>query len=260
MAVPGSLAKQALAGTRFADIRWVRETGSTNSDLLELARAGAPEGVALVADVQTAGRGRQGRSWLAPEGASLLLSVLLRPPPERSAQVTMALAVAAAEAVELTAGVLPRLKWPNDLVWPGDGSAADRKLAGILAEADWESDSTVAVVAGIGMNIRWPEELPEEIADVAIALDCISDRPVERDDLLVALLSRLDLWYGSPELLDRWRELSATVGREVRVELASESVQGVAVDVDVNGHLVLELRGGPRRSIAAGDVVHLRPG
>lgn len=260
MAVPGLLAKQALAGSRFGDVRWVRETGSTNADLLELARAGAPEGITLVADVQTAGRGRQGRSWLAPEGSSLLLSVLLRPPAERTAQVTMALAVAAVEAVEQLAGVQPRLKWPNDLVWPGDGSMADRKLAGILAEADWDSSASVAVVAGIGLNVRWPRELPDEIADVATALNHISDRSVEPEQLLVALLLRLEHWYGSPGVLERWRSLSATLGRDVRVELASETVQGVAVELDGNGHLVLELSGGSRRRFAAGDVVHLRPG
>src|SRR3954452_9704987 len=137
LAVPGDPARRALAGTRFGDVRWVDETGSTNADALALARQGAPEGIVLVADHQTAGRGRQGRTWEAPAGASLLTTILLRPPAAVAGLVTMAVALAASDAVADVAGFEPRLKWPNDLVWPGDGSAPARKLAGILAEADW---------------------------------------------------------------------------------------------------------------------------
>ena len=125
--VPGGRARSTLAtgpGRRFADVRWVAETGSTNADAMELARQGEPEGIVLVADHQTAGRGRAGRSWTAPSGAGLLVSVLLRPPVAVMDLCTMAVGVSAAEAVEAVAGFSPRLKWPNDLVWPGDGSAA----------------------------------------------------------------------------------------------------------------------------------------
>src|SRR5690606_32978179 len=108
---------------------------------LELARAGEPEGIVLVADHQTGGRGRRGRTWEAPPGASLLCSVLLRPPAAVAPLVTMAVGLAASDATHELAGLRPRLKWPNDLVWPGDGSGADRKLAGILAEADWPAGS-----------------------------------------------------------------------------------------------------------------------
>src|SRR3954465_2828889 len=120
-------ARAALAATRFADVRWVAETGSTNADALALARQGAPEGIVLVADHQTAGRGRQGRTWEAPRGASLLVTVLLRPRAGVAGLTTMAVAVAAAEGVDDVAGFAPRIKWPNDLVWPGDGSGPDRK-------------------------------------------------------------------------------------------------------------------------------------
>src|SRR6187402_820221 len=128
--VPGRRARSALAdgpGRRFADVRWVAETGSTNADAMELVRQGEPEGIVLVADHQTAGRGRAGRTWTAPPGSGLLLSVLLRPPASVMDLTTMAVAVAAAEAVRSVVGFAPRLKWPNDLVWPGDGTAADRK-------------------------------------------------------------------------------------------------------------------------------------
>jgi BirA family biotin operon repressor/biotin-[acetyl-CoA-carboxylase] ligase len=256
-AVPGDVAKRALAGSRFADVRWVAETGSTNADLLALARDGGPEGIVLVADHQTAGRGRAGRSFVAPPGASLLVSVLLRPPPKVAGLSSMAIALAAADAVDELAGFRPRLKWPNDLVWPGDGTAVDRKLAGILAEAHWPSDREVAVVLGIGINVSWPAELPDDLRDIAIAINHVAARPVDREELLVRMLQRLDdRYYG--ELCDgtivaAWRNASATIGRRVRVDLGSETIEGVATDVTSEGHLIVG-----DRTIAVGDVQHLR--
>ncbi len=226
--VPGRRARTALVGSPgqpFADVRWVAETGSTNADAMALARQGEPEGIVLVADHQTAGRGRAGRTWSAPPGASLLCSVLLRPPAAVVDLCTMAVAVAAAAAVAEVAGVTPRLKWPNDLVWPGDGSAPDRKLAGILAEADWPASSPAsggwrppatheraAVVVGIGINVAWPDELPDELTDVAVALSHLVDRPVDREDLLIALLSALGPRYGSLVAGDRSGLLARVAG------------------------------------------------
>lgn len=278
--VPGRRARTVLAGGpggRFADVRWTAETGSTNADAMDLARQGEPEGIVLVADHQSAGRGRAGRTWAAPPGASLLCSILLRPPAGVVALCTMAVAVAAAEAVAEVAGVAPRLKWPNDLVWPGDGSAPDRKLAGILAEADWPASSPVsagwcppspheraAVVVGIGINVAWPEALPDELVDVAVSLDHIVDHPVDREDLLIALLSALGPRYRSlvagdrSGLLDEWRARSATLGRRVRVDLGADDVEGTAVDITDDGHLVVDTVEGARRQFAVGDVVHLR--
>jgi len=279
--VPGGRARSALPGTsgaRFADVRWVAETGSTNADAMALARGGEPEGVVVVADHQTAGRGRAGRTWSAPSGASLLASVLLRPPAAAAEACSTALALAAAEAVEEVGGFAPRLKWPNDLVWPGDGSADDRKLAGVLAEADWPVGSSastgprrpppeerVVVVAGIGINVRWPAELPEDLVDVAVACNHVTGHDVDREDLLIALLQHLGPWYDRlladdrPALVAAWRQRSATLGRRVRVELGTEDVVGTAVDLTEEGHLVVDTLEGERRTFAVGDVVHLRP-
>jgi BirA family biotin operon repressor/biotin-[acetyl-CoA-carboxylase] ligase len=256
----------------------VAETGSTNADLMELGRQGEPEGIVLVADHQTAGRGRAGRSWTAPPGAGLLLSLLLRPPAAVLELTTTAVAVAAAVAVERVAGFSPRLKWPNDLVWPGDGSAPDRKLAGILAEADWPASANISagwrppapgeravVVVGIGLNVAWPDDLPEELADVAVALNHVVATPVDREDLLIALLSELGPRYEAlvagdrTSLLAEWRARSATLGRRVRIDLGTDDVEGTAVDVTDDGHLVIETLEGQRRTFAVGDVVHLRP-
>ncbi len=276
--MPGDRARQALHGTRFADIRWRAATGSTNADALELARQGEPEGIVLVADHQGAGRGRHGRTWTAPPGASLLATVLLRPPATVLGATTSAMAVAAAEAVEAVAGFAPRLKWPNDLVWPGDGSSPDRKLAGILAEAEWPTGASIAdgwrppgrgeravVAVGIGLNVDWPSELPQELTDVAVAVNHVTGTSVDREELLVALLGRLDHHYSQllagtgSSVSDAWRRRSATLGRRVRVDLGTDDVEGTAVDVTDDGHLVVETADGERRTLAVGDVVHLRP-
>jgi BirA family biotin operon repressor/biotin-[acetyl-CoA-carboxylase] ligase len=281
MGVPGGRARSALeagAAQRFADVRWVAETGSTNADLMELSRQGAPEGLVLVADHQTAGRGRAGRTWSAPPEGSLLASVLLRPPATVVELSTMAVAVAAAAAIEQVAGFAPRLKWPNDLVWPGDGSGPDRKLAGVLAEADWPASAApasghrppgpserVAVVVGIGINVAWPSVLPDDLADIAIACNHVVPAPVDREDLLVALLEHLDRRYPAlvagdrTALLDEWRARSATLGRRVRVDLGADDVEGTAVDITDLGQLVVDDLDGRRRTLAVGDVVHLRP-
>ncbi len=279
--MPGERARSALAGSRFAELRWLDETGSTNADMLEAARQGAPEGSVIVAEHQSAGRGRAGRAWVAPRGASLLASVLLRPPAAAAPLVTAAVALAAAEAVEACTGIHARLKWPNDLVVPGDGSGADRKLAGVLAEADWPaetdpssgwrppgSSARVAVVVGVGVNVDWPDELPEDLADVAVACNHLGAPDVDREALLVAWLTRLERHYagllagrsGTVALLGAWRARSATLGRAVRVELGAYDVVGTAVDLTDSGQLVVEDGDGNRRVLAVGDVVHLRPG
>jgi BirA family transcriptional regulator, biotin operon repressor / biotin---[acetyl-CoA-carboxylase] ligase len=265
--------RAVLAGTRFADIRWVSTTGSTNADVLALARDGAPEGVVVVADHQSAGRGRRDRRWVAPPGASLLVSVLLRPPSRVAGGVTLAAGVALAEAVEQVAGVQAGLKWPNDLV--ASSGDQERKLAGILAEADWPAGSAISagyrppgphdravVVVGVGVNVRWPD-VPDELADVATALNLLGSE-VTRADLLVAFLRRLDERYatvvcdGADGLVEDWRRASVTIGRRVRVDVGADDVEGTAVDVTAAGHLVVETVEGARRTVAVGDVVHLR--
>jgi BirA family transcriptional regulator, biotin operon repressor / biotin---[acetyl-CoA-carboxylase] ligase len=278
----GEEARARLQGSRFADVRWVAGTGSTNADAMALARDGAPEGIVVVADHQSAGRGRRTRSWVSPPGGSLLVSVLLRPPAPVAGAVTMAAAVAMVDAVQDVAGVTAGVKWPNDLVVAT--AAGDRKLAGILAEADWPAGSTASggfrapapheravVVVGVGLNVTWPspsavssDATLAEVADVATALNWVGPE-VDRVDVLVAFLHRLDGLYtalvrtGPADLVDEWRGRSATLGRRVRVDLGPEDVEGRAVDVTGEGQLVIDTVEGGRRTVAAGDVVHLRP-
>jgi BirA family biotin operon repressor/biotin-[acetyl-CoA-carboxylase] ligase len=181
-------------GPRFTAVRRLAETDSTNREALTAARAGAPEGLVVVAVHQTAGRGRDGRSWLAPPGSSLLVSVLLRPPPslggDRVHEVTKAAALAAADACREVAGVEPGFKWPNDLL------VGDRKLAGLLAEAEWDGHGGLAaLVVGLGLNVNWPAELPVELDGIAVALNHVVGHPVDRDALLDAFLRNFAARY-----------------------------------------------------------------
>ena len=250
-------------------MRWVEETGSTNADLLEAAARGEPDGVVLVADHQTAGRGRLDRTWRAPPGSSLLVSVLLRPNlgAVDAHLLTTAAGVAAVDACGDLTGATVGLKWPNDLVVPAGHRLAGRKLGGILAEARLQGPTVEAVVVGMGLNVEWSFELPPELAEVATALDHLGARPVEREDLLVAWLTRFDTVLadldepgGRDRLFDAVRRVSATIGRPVRAELPDgRALEGTAVDVAANGHLVVgPADGGPSVEIAVGDVVHLR--
>jgi BirA family biotin operon repressor/biotin-[acetyl-CoA-carboxylase] ligase len=240
------------------DVRRFDEIDSTNLYLRREARLGAPEGTVAVAEHQSAGRGRMDRRWEAPPGASLLMSVLFRPDfdPSELHLCTAALALAAAEACRRVGGVGPVLKWPNDLL------VGEAKLAGVLAEAEFEGSGVPAVVVGLGLNIDWPG--PDGVGGTC--LRDLSSAPVDRDVLLGAVLDALatrrgllDSAPGRREVAAELRERCATLGQRVRVELAAEAVVGVATEVDDAGHLVVQTATGPR-TVSAGDVVHLRPG
>ena len=259
---------------RFHDVRHVASTGSTNADLLELGRDGAPEGVVLIADTQTAGRGRHDRRWLAEPGSALLTSVLLRPPFSAAGLVTAALALGALDATIALGATGVGIKWPNDLIVESEGS--ERKLAGILAEADWPAsanisagwrepaaDDRVLVVAGIGMNLRDQVSLPADVAERAIALEALIDAEPDRDLVADTLLDCFDVRYrqllGEPsELVADWRRACVTLGRAVRLDVGVDDVEGTAIDIDDRGHLIVDQLVGGRRTCAAGDVVHLR--
>jgi BirA family biotin operon repressor/biotin-[acetyl-CoA-carboxylase] ligase len=266
------------SATRFTDVRRYHDVDSTNRVAADLVRSGAPEGVVVVADHQTAGRGRRGRTWEAPPGSSLLVSVVLRPPdPRLSSLATFACALAAADACGDVAGFTPGLKWPNDLVVgpersSGERAPDERKLAGVLAEAP---DGSPAVVVGLGFNVCWPGPLPAHLQPVAVTAEAVAARPVDRDRLLDAYLHRLDQrWRGlvgdgegegaavaHRALMDDYRRRCVTLGQAVRVTLpGGEVCAGVATAVDDDGSLLITSAGGAGTTwVLAGDVVHLRP-
>ncbi|MGZ4734278.1 MAG: biotin--[acetyl-CoA-carboxylase] ligase [Acidimicrobiia bacterium] len=233
---------------RFGEVRWLDETDSTNRYLLDAARSGASDGLVVVADHQRAGRGRLGRTWTAPPGASLLVSVLLRPglAPDDRHLVVVAAAVAMTGALEATTGVVAAVKWPNDLL------VGERKVAGILAEAAGD-----AVVVGIGVNLDWPE-IPSELEGIATAANLEGGRPTSREQLLAEFLTRYEAALRDlPGARRAYRSRLATIGRRVRVERADTTLIGIATDIDAAGHLLVEADG-VTHSITAGDVVHLR--
>jgi BirA family transcriptional regulator, biotin operon repressor / biotin---[acetyl-CoA-carboxylase] ligase len=243
-------------------------TGSTNADLLARARDGAPEGVVLAAEEQTAGRGRMGRSWQSPPRAALTFSLLLRPapvPPARRGWLPLLTGTAVAGAVRAVAAVDARLKWPNDVL------VGEAKLGGILAEAVGD-----AVIVGVGLNVSAvPPGLPEQ-ALPATSLRALGAASLAREPLLAEILAEFGRWYlawreagGDPDrcgLRAGYTELSATIGRRVRVELpGGQLLSGLAVGVDADGMLLVRVQSGKGPGsevadapVAAGDVVHLR--
>ena len=248
----------AMWGGRW-DVRRFDEIDSTNTYLRHQARNGAPDGTVAVADHQSAGRGRLDRRWEAPPGSSLLVSVLMRPQldPSESHLCTAAVALAGLVASREVAGVECSLKWPNDLV------VGPAKLAGVLAEAEFAAGAVAWVVVGMGLNVAWPG--PNGVGGT-----CLDDlRPgqaaVERPALLTAFLDALaprrvllDGVEGRAQVAAELRAHCSTLGQQVRVDVAGEQVIGVAEAIDDEGHLVLSTPEG-RRTVAAGDVVHLRP-
>ena len=233
-------------------------TGSTNADLLELARGGAPEGSVVVAGEQTAGRGRLGRAWVSEPGSGLWFSVLVRmaPDPQRGLLPLLA-GVAVADAARRH-GVRAALKWPNDVVVDGDaldGSPGPRKLAGILAETNGED----GVVIGIGVNrTQTSAQLPTSAATSML----LEGATVSSDDLLVDILTVLhgqldDLRRaGSDFAMDVYRDHCLTIGRDVAVTLPSgKQLRGRAVGVGIDGQLHVRTAE-TTVSVAAGDVVH----
>ena len=235
----------------------VKEIGSTNDAVLAAGRSGAPEGLAVLADRQTAGRGRQGRAWASPPGVGLYTSVLLRPeqPPALVPLLTLVAGLAVAEAIREVAGLDPLLKWPNDLLVDG------RKVAGILTEMA-SVDARVSYLAvGIGINVNHgARDLPEDLLSVATSLHLASGRTIPRCDLAAALYNSMDRWYqvfreGQTEtILAHGRQRSAILGQSVDVLAGEERWRGLAMDLDADGALLVREEDGGVRRVLAGDV------
>jgi BirA family biotin operon repressor/biotin-[acetyl-CoA-carboxylase] ligase len=247
------------------------ETGSTNADLAAAASRGEPEGLVVVAERQTAGRGRRDRQWTSPPRAGITLSVLLRPgeaseekgwpaiSPGGFGWLPLLAGVALVEAVRRITGLEASLKWPNDLL------IDDRKCAGILAEV-----ADAAVVVGIGLNVTTrAEELPETTGLPATSLKVAGAEVTDRDPIVRALLRGIAGWYGGwretggdaelSGLLAAYRRECGTIGRQVRVLLpGGGEMTGEATGVDVGGPLMIRTADGVSHRVSAGDVLHVR--
>lgn len=252
---PIDLSPRAAGAGRWR-IEVVEESGSTNADVAARFLAGEEEGLVVVAEHQSAGRGRLGREWVSTPRSSLIVSFLLVPaevPAQRWPWLPLLTGVAAAEAVRRVTGAEVDLKWPNDVL------AGGRKLGGILLERV-ERGGVPAAVVGIGVNCaQSAEELP---VPEATSLSMVTGGPVDRSALLDALVEELarhyDAWRAGQDLRPRYLELCSTPGREVRVTVPDGEVVGRAVDVDLTGRLVVGTKTGEVH-LGAGDVVHVRP-
>ena len=224
--------------------RYHDEIESTNIEAKNLAGAGAPEGTVVVAESQSAGRGRLGRRWTSPAGKGLLFSVLLRPPVSMADVhlLTIVAATAACDAIESLVPVRMRIKWPNDLF------VDDRKVGGILLEVAGEQDAIDWVVVGLGLNVNTEYgELPVALRRTAVSLKVASGQPVDRSELLARLLLSLEETYldvvrnGFAGVLARFRERDYLLRRCVSVETRRGPVVGEAAGIDERGALLVQL-------------------
>lgn len=234
-------------------IRWHATLASTNDLAKRLADIPVPEGTVVVAEHQTAGRGRLGRPWSSPRGG-VWLSVILKPglPLEQVPLIGLAASTAAARAIRATTGLLARVKWPNDVLVDG------QKVVGILVEAgpgaDW-------VVVGIGINANVAHgDLPKDMAYPVTSLEAALGHPVDRPALVRALLRDLERQYDELHIVGvlptvrRWREIADTLGRRVRVEIAGGKVEGMAADIDDSGALLVQQQDGTYQRVIAGEI------
>ncbi len=236
------------------------EITSTNAKAFELAQEGGFAGEVVIAESQTAGKGRRGRTWVSPPGQNLAFSAILRPdvPPQRAAEVTLVAAVALCETIR-EAGVEATIKWPNDLQFEG------RKLAGILTELSADTERVQFLVLGVGVNLNSAlTDFPAEVAEIATSLRVARGQPVPRALFTAALFTKLEQWLdrwaddGFEPVRLAWKRLSSTIGQEVMVRGERQELRGIAEDIDENGALMLRV-GDKLERVLAGDVEQVRP-
>ena len=237
------------------------ETGSTNDAARQLAEQGAPEGTLVLAEKQTQGRGRLGRSWLSESSAGIYASILLRPvlKPHDAAVLTLVAAVAASEAIEQACGLKTDIKWPNDLLLSG------RKCCGILSEMQVEKDEIRYVIVGIGINVNH-SVFPEELGQRATSLCIEGKQTYSRVAVLCEFLRRFELLYDDlhrgnrSAILRRWVDRSSfAFGKQVMVDLGSgKKVEGQTAGLSELGNLKVKLADGRMEEVMSGDIVAWR--
>lgn len=234
---------------------------STNTYTAGLAREGAPEGTTVIADSQSGGKGRLGRSWVSPPGVNLYLSVLLRPPVSAAVapQLNLLAAIAVADAIRETTPLSPAIKWPNDIL------VAEKKVCGILAEMQTDTSGLQAVILGIGVNINAPPSaFPEELRDKASSLLIASGQTTDRALFTASLLTHLEksyvLWLqeGFSTLRARWeRYATHTLGKRISVAVPEGTVVGMVLGLDTDGGLLVRDDKGKQHRLLVGDVTVL---
>lgn len=252
--------KTSVKGTLGKEVIFLRRVNSTNDLAMKLAEKGAPEGTVVIADSQRKGKGRLGRKWHSPPNANIYMSVILKPNilPKDATLLTLVSAVSCASALKELTGVDVRIKWPNDLV------VSDKKLGGILLEMRSEPDRILFAVIGIGINVNMKlTDFPADIRTFATSIFKETRKKHKRTTLVAGILNEMDgklkILKKTPEvILNEWRRLSSTLGRNVKVTSGKETFIGLAVDIDEEGRLILKTPDGSVRTISSGDLTVLR--
>lgn len=239
------------------DYFYYREIDSTNNRALELAADGYPEGTVVVAETQTAGRGRRGRTWYSPPRHGLYLSVILRPqlPVREIPRVSLVIGVAVAETLEAAFQLPARIKWPNDIL------INNRKIAGVLSEVVTGSQGIDCIVTGIGLNINNPlQDFPGDLRTAPTSVLAEKETPVSRVRVLQELLMHLETRYyqllegNFNGILDKGKSLSTIIGKEVEYDSQNGPAIGQAVDIDDNGFLLVKDKSGKIHTVISGEV------
>ena len=249
-------------GNFWKNIYLYRSVDSTNELASSLSKENKiGSGTVIIADQQENGKGRLGRKWISPPGSNIYMSILIKPKilPKDAAFLTLISAVACTVALTKTTGLKISIKWPNDLM------VSDKKVGGILTEVRSESGRIKTAIIGLGINVNINgNDFPAEIRDIATSLKEESGIYYSRTDIIVRILKEFELWYqsfsqnGKAPVIKKWRELSSTSGKMVRVATAIETFSGLAEDIDDEGRLILRLPSGDIKKISSGDVTLLR--
>lgn len=254
--------KANVRGAFWKQILFYESVGSTNETATSLSVDNDIEaGTVILSDAQHKGRGRLGREWISPPGVNIYMSIILKPElaPKDSTLLTLLAAVACASALRKTSGLEISIKWPNDLMF------FEKKMGGILTEVRFEPDKIKVAVIGIGINVNIESrDFPDGIKTIASSLKAETGIFYSRSKIIILLLEEFEAWYktliekGRGPLLKKWKELSSTIGKQVRVSAGKAVFSGRAEGIDEEGLLIIKMQSGLLRKINAGDVTILK--
>ena len=254
--------KQNLAGKFIGhQLHYYEEIGSTNDEAFRLGMKGVPEGTVLIAESQSAGKGRMQRVWHSPAGANIYTSIILRPDFEvaRAPQISIATGVAVAETLDLYCPGKVQLKWPNDALIGG------KKVCGILAQMKLAGAAIDFVVVGIGINVNINrKQFPQDIQEIATSVAIEAGHEISRLELIIRLYENLAKWYkqllqnGFRPIMEKWLSCSSMIGQPVSVLFQEEAVSGTAIGLDDDGSLILLAAGNKEIIVSAGDATVIK--
>jgi BirA family biotin operon repressor/biotin-[acetyl-CoA-carboxylase] ligase len=249
--------KRSLAGKFIGhQLHYYEEIGSTNDEAFLLGLSGAPEGTALIANKQSAGKGRMKRVWHSPAGSNIYTSIILRPKIEsaKAPQISILAGVAVADVLESYCPDRIKLKWPNDVLIDG------KKVCGILSQIKTAASEVDFIVLGIGINVNISySQFPKEICNLATSLAIETGREISRQELIISLYENLGKWYkhlmqdGFGRVKEKWLSMSPMIGELVQVMFQEEAVSGKAIGIDEDGSLILLATGNKELKVSAGD-------